>query len=433
MPPGGPEDHVAPKLVSVSPDTNATNVKASSVTFRFDEVVSERPGAASSLDKLVVLSPSDGAARIRWRRSRIQVRPRRSFRPNTTYTVTLLPGIADLRGNVHTTPFTTTFSTGPELSCTWLRGVVFDWVAGKPATRAFVQAWQRSDTTFTWLAQADSAGRFELRSFPSGSYLVRAIIDANDNRGLDPREAWDTVGVAVADSGHLELYAFVHDTIGPRINAATVADSVTLRVEFDKAISPTPPLTPAQFVNLASDSTPTAVLALPSDSTLEAERDAREKARTDSLHAPKNAKDSAQADSTRRTRAVSPVNPTDSRVPLPRPGRGRPVAPVDTVPLPKPTRPSPITHVNLRLARPLKPATTYRLRAIDIRGLLGNARTSDKLFTTPKPPPPPAPDSLRPPAVPARPSADSLRTPARPTSIDSLRRVPPTAAPPVKP
>jgi hypothetical protein len=349
--------------------------------------------------------------------------------------VTLLPGIADLRGNVHTTPFTTTFSTGPELSRTRLSGVVFDWVAGKPATRAFVQAWQRTDTTFTWLAQADSAGRFELRSFPSGSYLVRAIVDANDNRGLDPREAWDTVGVAVADSGHLELYAFVHDTIGPRINVATVADSVTLRVEFDKAISLTPPLTAAQFVNLASDSTPTAVLALPSDSTLEAERDAREKARTDSAHVPKNAKDSAQVDSAppRRARAVSPANPTDSRVPLPRPGRGKPAAAVDTIPLPKPTRPSPITHVNLRLAKPLKPATTYRLRAIDIRGLLGNARTSDKLFTTPKPPPPPAPDSLRPPAVP-RSGADSLRRmPARPTTTDSLRRVTPTAAPPVKP
>ena len=407
MPPGGPEDHVPPKLVSVSPDTNATNVKASSVTFRFDEVVSERPAAAQSLDKLVVLSPSDGAARVRWRRSAIQVRPRRSFRPNTTYTVTLLPGIADLRGNVHTTPFTTAFSTGPEISHTRLRGVVFDWVSGKPAARAFVQAWQRTDTTFTWLAQADSAGRFELRSFPSGSYVVRAIIDANDSRGLDPREAWDSVGVAVADSAHLELYAFVHDTIGPRINAAAVADSVTLRVEFDKAISPAPPLTPAQFVVLASDSTPTAVVALPSDSTIEAERNAREKARTDSARAPKNAKDSAQADSTRRARVVSPVKPTDSRVPLPRPGRGRAVAAVDTVPLPKPSRPSPITHVNLRLARPLKPATTYRLRAIDTRGLLGNARTSDKLFTTPKPPPPPA--------------------------ADSLRRVAPTPAPPVKP
>lgn len=437
MPPGGPEDHVPPKLLSVSPDTNSTNVKASSVIFRFDEVVSERPAAVQSLDKLIVLSPSDGAARIRWRRSRIQVRPRRSFRPNTTYTVTLLPGIADLRGNVHTTPFTTTFSTGPELSRTRLSGVVFDWVSGKPAARAFVQAWQRTDTTFTWLAQADSAGRFELRSFPSGSYLVRAILDANDNRGLDPREPWDSVGVAVADSARVELYAFVHDTIGPRINTATVSDSLTLRVDFDKAVALSPPLVPSQFVVLATDSTPTATVALLSDSTIEAERDARERARTDSGRVLPGAKDSARADSTRRARAVPSANPSESRVPLPRPGRGRAAGPVDTVPLPKPTRALPTTRVNLRLAKPLKPATTYRLRATDIRGLLGDARTSDKLFTTPKPPPPPpsppAADSLRKPGAPVRTPADSLRTPARPTSPDSLRRVAPAQAPPVKP
>lgn len=434
MPPGGPEDHAPPMLVSVSPDTNATNVKAKAVTFRFNEVVSERPAAASSLDKLVVLSPSDGAARVRWRRSAIQVRPRHSFRPNTTYTITLLPGIADLRGNIHTTPFTTTFSTGPELSRTRLRGVVFDWVSGKPAARAFLQALQRTDTTFTWIAQADSAGRFELRSFPSGSYLVRAIVDANDNRGLDPREAWDSVGVAVADSGRIEIYAFAHDTIGPRINAVTVADSVTLQVEFDKAIDPKVPVTPAQFVVLAADSTTTAIVALPSDSTISDERSARERARSDSGRAPGGAKDSAQSDSLRRARAARP-SPTDSRVPLPRPARGRAAVPVDTVPLPKPTRPLPKTRLNLRLAKPLKPATTYRLRATDIRGLLGNARTSDKLFTTPKPPEPAPTDSTRPTTPRPRSSADSLRrTPARSTGTDSLRRMPPAPqTPPVKP
>ncbi|HVD04496.1 MAG TPA: hypothetical protein VNB89_00695, partial [Gemmatimonadaceae bacterium] len=313
-------------------------------------------------------------------------------------------------------------------------GVVFDWVSGKPAARAFVQAHQRTDTTFTWIAQADSAGRFELRSFPSGSYLVRAIVDANDNRGLDPREAWDSVGVAVADSARVEIYAFVHDTIGPRINTVAVADSVTLQVEFDKAIDPKVPVTPAQFVMFASDSTTTAIVSLPSDSTISDERSARERARSDSGSAVPGAKDSAQADSVRRARAARP-GPTDSRVPLPRPARGRAAAPVDTVPLPKPTRPLPKTRLNLRLAKLLKPATTYRLRATDIRGLLGNARTSDKLFTTPKPPEPAPTDSTRPTTPRPRSSADSLRrTPARPTGIDSLRRVTPAPqAPPVKP
>ena len=387
-PPGGPEDHAPPRLLSVSPDTSAVGQKPKAVTFRFDEVVSERPGSAQSLDKLVIVSPSDGAPRVRWRRSAIQIRPRRSFRPNTTYSVTILPGIADLRGNTQTSPFSTTFSTGPELTRTRLSGVVFDWVSGNPAAKAFVQAFQRGDTTFSWIAQADSAGRFELRSFPAGSYLVRAIVDANDNRGLDPREAWDTVGVAVADSARTEMYAFVHDTIGPRIDRVSVVDSVTLAVDFDKALDPTSPLTPARFVILAADSTPTSVAALPSDSSLDAERAARARSSGDTSRRG-GARDSARADSARAVRQP-PRSPTESRVPLLQSGRGRGVAArVDTMPLPKPTRTPPPTRANLRLAAPLKPSATYRLRATGIRGLLGNARTSDKVFITPKPPAPP--------------------------------------------
>lgn len=414
MPPGGPEDHAPPKLLSVSPDTNATNQKASNVTFRFDEVVSERPGTAQSLDRMVIVSPSDGAPRVRWKRSAIQVRPRRSFRPNTTYTVTILPGMADLRGNTQTSGFTTTFSTGPELLRTHLSGIVFDWVTGRPAAKAFVQAFQRGDTTFSWIAQADSAGRFELRSFPSGSYLLRAIIDANDNRGLEPREPWDTVGVAVADSGRVEMYAFVHDTIGPRIDRINVTDSLTLGVDFDKAIDPSTPLMPAAFVVLATDSTPTSVTALVSDSTLEAERAARSKAAADSARS-RGGRDSTRADSSADRRLA---NPTESRVPIPATTRGRGVAArADTVPLPKPSRPSPALHANLRLASPLKPSTTYRLRATGVRGLLGNARTSDKVFITPKPPAPPD-TTRRTPADSARrltrPAADTARTKTRP-------------------
>ena len=429
MPPGGPEDHAPPKLLSVTPDTNSVNQKPSNVTFRFDEVVSERPSGAQSLDRAVVVSPSDGAPRVRWRRSAIQVRPRRAFRPNTTYTVTILPGMTDLRGNTQKSGFTTTFSTGPNLLRTRLSGVVFDWVAGRPAPKSFVQAFVRGDTTFSWIAQADSAGRFELRSFPSGTYLLRAVIDANDNRGLDPREAWDTVGVAVADSGRVEMYAFVHDTVGPRIDRINVSDSVTLGVDFDKAVDPSSPLTPATFVVVATDSTPTSVTALLSDSTLEAERAARAKSAADSARA-RGGRDTTRADSAAERR---PTTPTDSRVPLPIAGRGRGAATrADTTPLPRPSRPSPTLHTNLRLSAPLKPSTTYRLRATAVRGLLGNARTSDKVFITPKPPAPP--DTTR--RVPAdttrrltRPPGDTARSR---TPRDTLRPRPP-AVPPTRP
>jgi hypothetical protein len=46
--------------------------------------------------------------------------------------------------------------------------------------------------------------------------------------------------------------------------------------------------------------------------------------------------------------------------------------------------------VIIRLGAPLAPATSYRLRATDVWGLSGAPRTSDRVFTTPKAPPPPA-------------------------------------------
>ena len=52
---------------------------------------------------------------------------------------------------------------------------------------------------------------------------------------------------------------------------------------------------------------------------------------------------------------------------------------------PKPSRPSPLHEIVLQLGAPLKPGAYYRLQAIDVRGLLGKTRTSDHVFSMPKP------------------------------------------------
>lgn len=383
-PPGGPEDHAPPRLVRVVPDTGKTNVTPKEIVFHFDEVVNERPtGSAATLDQLFVLSPSDGAPRVDWHRGAITVRPRRGFRKNTAYTVTLLPGLADLRGNVMKSGASTFFSTGAEIPATALRGIVFDWVTGRPAAGALVQAFARGDTTFAWTAATDSVGRFELRAFPAGSYLVRAMVDANHNRALDPRELFDTVGVAIADSGRIELLAFVHDTIGPRIERLSVEDSVTLRVELDKPLDPARPLTTANFALLRSDSTPVPIVALLTDSALTAQR-----AQRDSLAPPPGDTSRAGANPPSTTEPpVAPPTGARSAVPLPRRrGAAAVTGPVvrDTTGLPKPSRPIPRSGVIIRIGAPLTPVTSYRLRAIDLRGLWGNPRTSDRVFATPK-------------------------------------------------
>jgi len=100
-PPGGPEDRAPPAIVSITPDSGATNVALKQVEFRFDEVVSDRPTAGKTeLDQLFLVSPFDGSPRVYWHRNHIDVRPRKGFRANTADAVTLLPGLADLRGNV---------------------------------------------------------------------------------------------------------------------------------------------------------------------------------------------------------------------------------------------------------------------------------------------------------------------------------------------
>ncbi|HVD61031.1 MAG TPA: Ig-like domain-containing protein, partial [Gemmatimonadaceae bacterium] len=112
IPPGGPVDTDAPKLLGISPDSGRTGVTPKEVRFRFDELVSERPPSVPTLNALFLISPRDGEARVDWHRSEISVRPRRGWRANTPYTVTMLPGLADLRGNVRNVGATIVFSTG---------------------------------------------------------------------------------------------------------------------------------------------------------------------------------------------------------------------------------------------------------------------------------------------------------------------------------
>jgi hypothetical protein len=259
VPPGGPPDLEPPRLVRTSPDTGAVGVRGGEVAFQFDEVIAERPTGAATLGALFLVSPRDGEPRVTWRRDAISVRPRGGFRDNTVYTVTMLPGIVDLRGNSRTEGAEVVFSTGATIPRTSLAGVVFDWVAGNAVPRALVEALHVRDSatardTTTYLAVADSLGRFAFRYLPPGDYTVRGAADANSNRAIDPRELYDTVRVALRDSATVELLAFAHDTVGPRLTAASASDSVTLRATFDQPLLPTQPLGPSLFALTGPDS-----------------------------------------------------------------------------------------------------------------------------------------------------------------------------------
>lgn len=252
MPPGGPVDTDAPVLIAVAPESGSVRSSPRSVVFRFDEVVSERPAAAPSLANFFIISPQDGSPVVDWSRSEVTVRPRRGWRANTTYTVTMLPGMTDLRGNVSRDGAVVVFSTGAEIPQTRLSGQTFDWSAGTLAANALVQAITPDSVIYSTMT--DSSGTFALAHLPPGQYILQAIMDDNRNRALDPRERFDSTTVMLRDTLSVDLLAFVRDSIPPRLASASAPDSETVRLNFDLPLEPGQPLGPQQFTIVGADS-----------------------------------------------------------------------------------------------------------------------------------------------------------------------------------
>jgi Big-like domain-containing protein len=372
MPPGGPIDVTPPQLVAIIPDSGSVGVKPKEVIFRFDETVAERPPSATTLSDLFLISPRDGVPEASWHRGEIGVRPTRGWRANTPYTVIMMSGLTDLRGNVRKIGATTFFSTGTTIPRTRLAGNVFDWISGTPANGALVESFVPPDSTHPYVALADSNGAFVIEHIPPARYLVRAYVDRNKNLGIDPSEPWDSLSINLTDSARAVLVIFAHDTVAPKLRDVRAVDSLTLQVSFDKPVDPSQTLSAANFAVIAPDSTRVPIVSAgppPKDTTAK----------------------------------VSPpvTAPTPARPPAP--GRAPAPARRDTMLAAKPVMPRaiPSSDAVIKLQHPLAPKFVYRVRAIGIRGLLGRIADSERNFTPPAPPPVPAPKpAITPPAAP---------------------------------
>jgi hypothetical protein len=373
-PPGGPEDHSAPHLLRISPDTNALNVHPKSVQLQFDEIVNERPArGGDNLSALFLISPQRGRVDVKWHRSRIEIRPRRGWMANTTYVITQLAGVSDLRGNADSVKHQYIFSTGPTRATSFIRGEVFDWATGQPAPKAYVEAIHLPDS-LTYGEYADSVGRFVVNYLPPGRYVIRGIIDANNNRVLDRRELFDTATVALTDSASHQLLAFVHDSVGAGLAEVEVRDSVTVRTRFDRPLRPDVPVPASRFSLRAADSSVVPIASVTLGSVFE-------KLQADSAKAKEVADSITRA---RQADSIARANPRAPRPPATPPARRPGGAARDTIPRPKMSAPIPETYAIIKLGRALVPATTYRLRADSLRSLMGITRSSDRIFIAPR-------------------------------------------------
>ncbi|HEY4101973.1 MAG TPA: carboxypeptidase-like regulatory domain-containing protein [Gemmatimonadales bacterium] len=315
-PPGGPPRFIAPVLLSTFPaDTTCVAPLRGDAEFVLDEVVSygSQPNfglGTGDIEKLVLLSPDTLIPAVAWQRNRIGVRPRHGWRPNTAYRIELLPGLRDVhpRQNQMKTGGVISFSTGGACPTRSLSGRAVDWATRRGVPQAFVDAIHLPDSLH-YRTIADSTGRFVMQRLPDGIFLVRAVIDQNQDHRWQVTESWDTVRAGPGRDSVGEIWAFQRDTFPPKIQTAARQDSNTIAVTFTRPVDP--------FLRLDSTAMRVVVILPSGDSGSIGPIEAMPKALYDSLHpavaAHSAAKDSAAVrdsvakDSARKAEALRPT------------------------------------------------------------------------------------------------------------------------------
>ncbi len=263
------------------------------------------------------------------------------------------------------------------------------------ARNALVEAVRLPDS-LTYVGLTDSLGMFELFFLPSGTYLLRAGVDANNNQRLDRRESYDSATVAFSDSLLTrDFWTFRHDTVGPRVSDLILIDSQSVAIEFNQMLGLTLPGADAFAVWELPDSNRVPVNRV----LLRAEFDSLRQATADSAAAAA----SAAADSLRAVLADSLGVALDSA--------GAPIdsaAPADTVVADTTTlgavpadsltaaaeadsartalflaqRPTLFSQIVITTVEPLKPGTRYWLEAT-VSNILGATLQSGRFLTVP--------------------------------------------------
>src|SRR5690606_24786064 len=189
---------------AVYPAPDAVNVRPDApLVFQFSEWIDRNAVRGA----VMVSPPFPGRLRVAADGDRLEVRPPagRGFRPGTTYDVTVLGALRDLRGNAMGRAFTLRFATGPRLDSARLDGALVAaerrgtvvaalYAAGGTRAAAPPEALAPRDTGYRpgaapepWrelplrLAAADSAGAFRLEGAAPGDYALFAFDDVNGN------------------------------------------------------------------------------------------------------------------------------------------------------------------------------------------------------------------------------------------------------------
>ncbi|NDV69488.1 Ig-like domain-containing protein [Dysgonomonas sp. 25] len=179
-PSGGEYDLEPPKVVKITPDFNATNIKDGRIEILFDEnVVVEKPN-----EKVIVTPPQQKDPIIRSVNRKVTVTLRDTLLPNTTYTIDFTDAIADNNEKNILENFSYSFSTGDIIDSLAISGKVVTADNVEPVKGILVGLHSNLEdstfitTRFERISKTNDRGEFTIRGVAPGRYRIYAL---NDN------------------------------------------------------------------------------------------------------------------------------------------------------------------------------------------------------------------------------------------------------------
>lgn len=214
-PMGGPKDEDPPKLVSSNPENETTNIKPSEILLTFNEYIKvENP------TNQVIITPRINSQQVEFRalKNQLRIRLNQELEDKTTYVFNFQKSVQDITEGNPANRLKLVFSTGDEIDSLTFSGTVSYIFPEKEYKDIVVGLYPESDTTdlFTaapyYVAQADSAGRFEITNIKAGRYRAYAWHDDNNSNKAEHRsEAYGFLSDPVeltenVSSAHFDLY-----------------------------------------------------------------------------------------------------------------------------------------------------------------------------------------------------------------------------------
>lgn len=213
-PMGGPKDEDPPRLLSSSPEQEATNHKPNEIELLFSEYIK-----IDNPTKQIIITPRIQAEEVQFTptRNRLRITLNQELEDNTTYVFNFQKSVQDITEGNPVNNLKLVFSTGDDIDSLQFTGTVSYLFPRqqREIQDVLVGLYPVNDTTdiFTaspyYIAQADSSGNFQITNIKEGEYDAYAWHDENNSLKAEFRtEAYGFLNEPVSINSNISQVHF---------------------------------------------------------------------------------------------------------------------------------------------------------------------------------------------------------------------------------